>query len=153
VGDSHLTWIGCASWTERAEAEFFRLLNAFMEPLVMAGYGAPALWPTGMIVLETTGARSGRPIRTPLLAAILDRYAVVSTLRGARCHWAHNLRVRPEVRYWLGGRERAGRAHVFAPGERFPLTDGFPPLARMAAEVLLPPATSFGWTFAVISPS
>jgi deazaflavin-dependent oxidoreductase (nitroreductase family) len=142
-----------ASWTARAEADILRLLNAFMEPWIMAGYGAPVFWPTGMIVLETTGARSGRRIRTPLLAAFLDGHAVVATLRGARSQWARNLRVRPEVRYWLAGRARAGRAHVFAPGERRPATEGFPPLARMAAEVLLPPATSFGWTFAVISPS
>lgn len=135
----------------RAEAEFFRTLNAFVEPAILAGCGAPGLLPTGMIVLETTGAKSGRPSRVPLVATVFDGCVFVSTLRGARSQWVKNLRARPEVRYWLGGRARRGRALVFAAGTPPPATDGLPPLARGAADMLLPPATLFGWTFAVIS--
>jgi deazaflavin-dependent oxidoreductase (nitroreductase family) len=142
-----------AAWTEHAETAFFRTLNAFMEPLIMAGYAAPVFWPTGMIVLETTGARSGLPSRAPLLGTIVDGCVFVSTLRGSRCQWVRNLRARPEVRYWLGGREHRGRARLFAPGARLPASDGFPPLARIAADALLPPARLFGWTFAVIGPA
>ncbi len=50
-----------AGGAARGEAEFFRTLNAFVEPVIMAGCGAPGLLPSGMIVLETTGAKSGRP--------------------------------------------------------------------------------------------
>jgi hypothetical protein len=146
VGDPHLTW------SARAEAEFFRTLNAFVEPLLMAGYGAPGFWPTGMIILETASARTGRPSRVPLLATVLDGCAFVSTLRGVRSQWVQNLRARPEVRYWIAGGAHRGRARVFALDTRRPPTDGLPPLARAVADALLPPATLFGWTFAVISP-
>jgi hypothetical protein len=135
------------------EPEIFRTLNAWVEPLVIAGFGAPGFSPTGMIVLETLGARSGRPSRVPLFATILAECVLVSTVRGARSGWARNLRVRPHVRYWLAGREHRGRARVFAPGTPPPDTDDLPPLARIAASVFLPPATLFGWTFAVISPA
>jgi hypothetical protein len=69
-----------AAWTARAEAEFFRTLSAFVEPLIMAGYRSPAFWPTGMIIVETTGAKSGRPRQVPLLATILDVYEWVGVL-------------------------------------------------------------------------
>jgi len=137
----------------RVEAEFFRTLNAFVEPLVMSGCGASPFWPIGLIVLETAGGRSGRPRRVPLVATLFDGCAFVSTLRGARSRWVQDLRVRPEVRYWYGGREHRGRARVFAPGAVPPATGGMPPSARMTADALLPPATLLGWTFAVISPT
>jgi deazaflavin-dependent oxidoreductase (nitroreductase family) len=135
-----------------AEAEFFRTLNAFLEPVVRAGCGAPGLLPTGMIVLETTGRRSGRSRRVPLMATVLDGCVFVSTLRGARSQWVRNLRAHGEVRYWLAGKERRGRARLFAPGAPPPSSGGLPPLARVLTESLLPPATLFGWTFAVIGP-
>jgi deazaflavin-dependent oxidoreductase (nitroreductase family) len=136
----------------RAEAEFFRTLNALVEPAVRAGCGSPGLLPTGMIVLETMGATSGRPRRVPLLATVFDGCVFVSTARGARSQWVKNLRARGEVRYWLGGRVHPARARVFAAGAPLPSTTGLPPLARAVAEGLLPPATAFGWTFAVITP-
>lgn len=142
-----------AEWAARAEAEFFRTLNAFVEPLIMAGCGSPGFWPAGMIVLETTGATSARPSRVPLLATVVDGCAFVSTLRGARSQWVRNLQARPEVRYWAHGRAHRGRAHVVAPGATRPATDGLPPFARIVADALLPPATLFGWTFAVIGPA
>ncbi len=135
-----------------AEAEFFRTLNAFVEPMIMAGCGGPGLLPSGMIVLETTGATSGRARRVPLMATVFDGCVFVSTLRGARSQWVGNLRARREVRYWLGGQARRGRARLFAPGAPPPPTDGLPPFARAVADALLSPATLFGWTFAVISP-
>ena len=134
------------------EAEFFRTLNAFVESVIMTGCGAPGLLPSGMIVLETTGAKSGRPRRVPLMATVIDGCVFVSTLRGARSQWVRNLRARREIRYWLGGQARHGRAWLFAAGAPPPATDGLPPFARAVADALLPPATLFGWTFAVISP-
>ncbi|HEV8440451.1 MAG TPA: nitroreductase/quinone reductase family protein [Methylomirabilota bacterium] len=135
-----------------AETEFFRALNALVEPAVRAGCGSPGLLPTGMIVLETTGVTSGQPRRVPLLATIFDGCVFVSTALGPRARWVKNLTARPEVRYWVGGREQRGRARVFAPGVSPPSTTGLPPFARAVADGLLPPATAFGWTFAVITP-
>jgi hypothetical protein len=134
-------------WTAQVEADFFRALNALVAPLVMAGVGAPGPWPLGMIVLETAGRR-----RLPLLAAMVDGCALVSTWRGGRARWMRDLEARPRVRYWLGAREQRGHARVFAPGACPPATDGLPPLVRAAAHALWP-ATLVGWTFAVIAPA
>jgi deazaflavin-dependent oxidoreductase (nitroreductase family) len=134
----------------RPEVQFFRAVNALVEPAVLAGCGAPGPWPTGLILLETTGARTGLPRRAPLLATVLEGCLFVSTARGPRAQWVKNLQIEPRVRYWLAGREHHGRAVVFAPGMPPPPTDGLPPLARLLADTLLPPATAFGWTFAVI---
>ena len=133
------------------EAEFFRALGALVEPAVRAGCGSPGLVPTGLIVLETTGAKSGQPRRVPLGATVLDGCVFVSTVRGPRSRWVGNLLANPQVRYWLAGREHRGRALLFAPGAPAPATDGLPPLARAVAQGLLAPATAFGWTFAVLT--
>ena len=134
-----------------AEAEFFRTLNALVEPAVRAGCGSPGLLPTGLIVLETTGAKSGQPRRTPVLATVLDGCVFVGTVRGERSLWMKNLRAEPRARCWIAGRPRAGRARIFAPGEPAPDTASLPPVARATADAFLAPATSFGWTFAVIA--
>ncbi|HYB42215.1 MAG TPA: nitroreductase/quinone reductase family protein [Candidatus Methylomirabilis sp.] len=141
-----------AAWLRHTEAAFFRAMNAVLEPAVRAGFGSPGLFPTGMIVLETIGTRSGQPSRVPVMASVLEGCVFVGTLRGARSQWMANLRRRGEARYWVAGRERRGRAIVFAPGAPLPRTDGLPPLARAAADGLLPPALLLGWMFAVISP-
>jgi len=134
----------------RAEVECYRALNAVIERAVRAGCGSPGLFPSGFVVVETVGEKSGRPRRVPLLATLLDGCLFVSTLRGARAQWVRNLRAAPEARYWVGGSVHLGRARLFIPGEPRPDTTGLPPLARFVADVLLPPATAFGWTVAVI---
>jgi hypothetical protein len=58
---------------------------------------------------------------------------------------------RPDVRYWLGGREHRGRARVFAPGAPPPSTEGLPPVARLVADGVVPAAALCGWTVAVIA--
>jgi len=134
------------------ETEFFRALNALIEPAVRAGCSSPGLIPTGLVVVETTGATTGQPRRVPLLATVLDGCVFVSTVRGPRSAWVGNLRAHPEVRYWLAGRERRGRAVLLAPGAHSPDVARLPPLARAVAQGLLAPATAVGWTFAVITP-
>ena len=42
----------------RLEADFFRWLNQFVDPLVRAGVGAPILFPAGAIVIETQGRKA-----------------------------------------------------------------------------------------------
>src|SRR2546422_6990858 len=100
------------------EIAFFRMLNRLIEPRVRAGWGSPRLAPGGLIVLETTGRRTGRRARTPLAATRLHHYVIVSTFRGGRSQWMKNAAQNPEVRYWLGGRPREARAVVLAPGGR-----------------------------------
>ena len=134
------------------EAEFFHALNALIEPTVRAGCGSPGIVPTGLIVVETTGAVSGRPRRVPLLATVLDGCVFVSSVRIPRARWVDNLRAHPDVRYWLAGREHRGRAVVLPSGIARE-TDRLPPLARTVAQGLLIPATALGWAFAVIIPA
>ncbi len=136
----------------RLEADFFRALNVLVEPAVRAGCGSPGLIPTGLILLETIGSKSGIPRRVPVLATAFDGCVFIGTVRGSRSLWIKNLLAEPRVRYWMAGREHRGRARIFAAGVPLPATDGLPPFARATAEGLLPPATLFGWTFAVIAP-
>src|SRR5258708_22577335 len=102
-------------WAREAGAEFFGTLNALVELAVRAGCAAPGLLPTGMVVLETTGAKSGLPRRVPLLATILEGCLFVGTARGDRSQWLRNLRAEPRVRYWLAGRDHRGPALLFPP--------------------------------------
>jgi len=118
------------------EADFFRSLNRFVEPLVRAGLGAPLLTPSGLIVLETTGWRSGRVHRLPVLATIIEDHALVGSVRADRSHWVRNIRESSEVRYWLGGEVREASALVFDAGEGLPeLAKGLPPLVRAIVSV------------------
>jgi deazaflavin-dependent oxidoreductase (nitroreductase family) len=138
--------------TGRMESDFFRALNALMEPAVRAGYGSPGLVPTGLVVLETAGRKSGEPRRVPLVGTLFDGCLFVGTMRGPQSQWMANVRADSRVRYWVLGREYRGRAVVIAPGGPPPATNALPPLARGVVEGLLPSATPFGWSFAVITP-
>lgn len=55
--------------------------TTLVEPLIHAGFGSPRFWPTGLIVLETYGRRSGRTHSIPLLATKFGDLVVVSTMR------------------------------------------------------------------------
>ena len=133
------------------EREFFRRLNAVVEPAVRFGVGSPRLAPAGLIVLESTGFKSGLKRRTPLTAVKLGPYVIVSTVRGERSFWVRNLRKRPRVRYWRGGREHETRAFVLAPGKPFRRPASLPPLMALLAK-RLHGLTRRGWAIAILSP-
>ncbi len=82
--------------------QFFSSLNFWAEPLIRAGLGNPLFWPTGTIVVETTGRKSGRKINVPVLAMRLGEMVVFSTVR-SDSQWLKNIVANPEVRYWLAG--------------------------------------------------
>jgi deazaflavin-dependent oxidoreductase (nitroreductase family) len=122
-----------------------------VEPAVRHGIGSPRLLPAGLVVLESTGFKSGQQRRTPLVALGLGKYLLVATVRGERSFWVKNLRKQPRVRYWRGGREKQARAFVLAPGKAFRRPASLPPLlAELAAR--LNPLTRQGWAFAILSP-
>jgi deazaflavin-dependent oxidoreductase (nitroreductase family) len=133
------------------EREFFRKLNAVVEPAVRFGVGSPRLAPAGLIVLESTGFKSGQKRRTPLTAVKLGPYVIVSTVRGERSFWVKNLRKRPRVRYWRGGREHEARAFVLAPGKPYRRPASLPPLMALLAR-RLHRLTRRGWAIAILSP-
>ena len=97
------------------ESVYYQALNSVLRPLAESGALAPGMLPAGLIVLETTGWRSGRTHRTPVVAFALGDCLLVSTVRGRRSHWVKNLIAQPDVRYWRGGRAQAATAYVAAP--------------------------------------
>ena len=89
----------------------FRALNRIVLPAVKAGVGSP--WPigAGLVVLETTGRKSGQPRQVPLVAARLGSRIAVSTVR-ANSLWVKNLEAEPAASVWIDGRKRDATASV-----------------------------------------
>ena len=135
------------------EAEFFRTLNLLVEPAVRAGCGFPAFGLTGLIALETKGRRTGLPHSIPILATLVGHYLLVGTVRGNRSQWMENVRVNPNVRYWLRGRVHEASTLVFTPGESLPETQSLPPLVRNMATSLHSTVGGLGVSFAILIPA
>lgn len=134
------------------EADFYRTLNAFVEPIVRAGVGSPCLLPTGLIVLETVGRRSGATHRTPLVAMAIGDHVLVGSLRGERSQWIKNVRANADVRYWLRGQVHEGTALVFPSGQPTPDTDQLPSSVRNIAGGLGILAGEAGAPIVILSP-
>lgn len=135
----------------KLEREFFRKLNAVVEPAVRKGVASPRIAPGGLIVLESTGFKSGQIRRTPLLAMRLGKYVFVSTVRGERSFWVKNLQKKPRTRYFRGGREHETKAFVIAPGKRYQRPKSLPPLIGLLTDAFAERAPD-GWAMAVLMP-
>jgi deazaflavin-dependent oxidoreductase (nitroreductase family) len=133
------------------EVEFFRMLNRVVEPVVRAGLGSPRIVPSGFIVLETTGRKTGKKRRSPLAATRFGQYVIVSTFRGDRSQWVHNLAAEPKTRYWLAGKPKEARAFVMHKDKRFRVPKSLPNGMQHVVRFLAP-YTKAGWAFAVLSP-
>ena len=133
------------------EVEFFRMLNRVVEPVVRAGLGSPRIVPSGFIVLETVGRKTGRVRRSPLAATRFGQYVIVATFRGNRSQWVLNLAAQPRTRIWLGGKPRDARAFVMYEGKRFRVPQSLPSGMQKVVRFLAP-YTKAGWAFAVLSP-
>jgi hypothetical protein len=136
---------------QKLEADFFRSLNQFVEPLVRAGLGSPLPWTTGAIVLETRGRKTGRPLSVPLLATLAGDFLLVSTVR-KRSQWVKNLAAKGDVSYWIYGRQRRATAFVFAAGLESPPVTDMPVAAACLAGAILPQSRLFGVSFAILVP-
>ncbi len=137
--------------TRSLEVEFFRMLNRVVEPVIRAGVGSPRIVPSGFIVLETVGRKTGTLRRSPLAATRLGRFVVVATFRGARSQWVRNLAAQPRTRYWLCGKAHDSRAFVMYDGKRFRVPKSLPSGMQKVVRFLAP-YTKAGWAFAVLSP-
>ena len=140
---------GAAAARRSLEVEFFRMLNRVVEPVVRRGFGSPRLAPSGFIVLETVGRKSGELRRSPLAATRIGRHMIVATFRGNRSQWVRNLVAQPLTRYWSRGVAHDARAFVIQEGSRVP---GSLPAALRRVVRFLVPYTRAGWAFAVLSP-
>ena len=134
------------------ETAYFSALNQIVEPAVRLGLGSPGIFPMGLIVLETNGWRTGRQHRTPVLASVIGKHLLVSTVRGKRSHWMKNLSRQPDIQYWSWGRQRPARAVVFASDEASPRLDELPPLLVPLGVQLACLAKTLGWAFALLTP-
>ena len=90
---------------------FFRALNSVVVPAVKRGIGSPLPVGLGLVLVETTGRRSGKPREVPLVGfRVLDRVAV-STVR-SDSQWLQNLEADADGAVWSWGRRRDVRADV-----------------------------------------
>ncbi|MET0988601.1 MAG: nitroreductase family deazaflavin-dependent oxidoreductase [Steroidobacteraceae bacterium] len=133
------------------EVQFFRTLNRVIEPMVRAGLGSPRIVPSGFIVLETRGRKTGRLRRTPLAATRIAQHVFVATFRGDRSQWIQNLAAQPRTRFWLGGKPRDAKAFLIHQDRRFRIPKSLPVAVQVVAR-LMAALTKAGWAFAILSP-
>ena len=103
---------------------FFRVLNKVMVAEFRLGLGPYIGNPyTGYImVLTTTGRRSGLPRRNPVNYAMGDGEVYCLVGFGQRSDWYRNIVADPNVRVWVGAEGWAGRAEVMTdPAEWLPI--------------------------------
>jgi deazaflavin-dependent oxidoreductase (nitroreductase family) len=97
---------------QKLERNLFRALNSVVEPAVRKGILSSKCAPSGLLLLETIGFKSGQKRSTPLLAAHVGDYSFVSTVRAKQSFWIRNLRKQPEVDYYRGGKLKRATALV-----------------------------------------
>jgi hypothetical protein len=129
------------------ESSLFSALNRLVEPGVRAGFGSLWILPVGLIVLETTGRKTGLPQRVPLLAAMIAGHVVVSTVRVQQSQWLRNALEDPDVRFWLRGQELRARAIIVMSGRD--VSEEEDDDARCLIEALRP-AAAFGAAFVIL---
>ena len=96
---------------QQRKTQVFGVLNQIVAPLVRAGYGSPGFLPFGLIMLETTGRKTGRRYHVPVMAKRWGDMLVVGTVRHGS-QWIKNLRANPQLQVWIQGRPQASTAYV-----------------------------------------
>ncbi|GAB2565800.1 nitroreductase/quinone reductase family protein [Nocardia heshunensis] len=94
-------------------------MNAFNESVIEefrangGKVGGPLEGRDNMVVITTTGAKSGRAVTNPLVyVPDTDRIVIIASNGGADKHpaWYHNLRANPELTVELGTETYTGKA-------------------------------------------
>jgi deazaflavin-dependent oxidoreductase (nitroreductase family) len=100
----------------------FRVFNRwFAAPLIRAGGGPLLATPVAgsILLLRTTGSKSGLVREAPLGYAVIDGRVVVVAGYGRGAHWFRNAIANPSVEVLLPGALMAGRAEeITEPGPR-----------------------------------
>ena len=79
-------------------------------PLVKAAANAGIPLP-GVVILETTGRKSGQTRRTPVGKGLVGDTLWIVAEHGARAGYVRNISANPRVRVKVGRRWRTGSAH------------------------------------------
>jgi deazaflavin-dependent oxidoreductase (nitroreductase family) len=84
-----------------------RVFNPLVLGAARAGLPTPSV-----VILETTGRRSGRPRRVPVTRMVQGDSVWIVTEHGRRSAYVHNIEANPRVRVRVGRRWRSGTAQV-----------------------------------------
>jgi deazaflavin-dependent oxidoreductase (nitroreductase family) len=97
---------------DKQRASTFLSARVF-NPLVLAAARAGLPTPS-VVVLETTGRRSGQPRRVPVTRMVEGDTLWIVTEHGRKAGYVRNIEADPRVRVRVGRRWRSGRATVLA---------------------------------------
>jgi deazaflavin-dependent oxidoreductase (nitroreductase family) len=92
-----------------------RLFNRLVLAAARAGLPTPTV-----VILETTGRKSGLPRRVPVTRTVEGDTVWIVTEHGRRAAYVKNIEADPEVRVRIGRRWRAGRAEILGPAASVP---------------------------------
>ena len=103
--------VPCVQFLRELVPSGFRALNRVVLPVVRAGFASPRPVGFGLVVLETTGRRSGVVRPVPVVAFRAGRRVTVSTVR-ADSQWVKNLEADSDAAIWRNGSRRSVTADV-----------------------------------------
>ena len=92
-----------------------RVFNRLVLAAARAGLPTPTV-----VILETTGRRSGLPRQVPVTRMTEGDTVWIVTEHGRRAGYVRNIEADPEVRVRVGRRWRSGRAEILGPAETVP---------------------------------
>jgi len=95
---------------------FWRLIH--FGPRIAYALGLGPLIGRFVLLLTTTGRKSGRPRVTPLVFEQQGETILVASARGAEADWIRNIQANPQVRVRVGRREFQGLAEVTTDAEK-----------------------------------
>src|SRR5215210_6331482 len=84
-----------------------KLVNPLVKAAAERGIPLP-----GLVILETTGRKSGEPRRTPVGDYVQGDTAWIFTEHGRKAGYVRNIQANPRVRVKVGRRWRTGTAEV-----------------------------------------
>ena len=98
------------SRTQRVPRFVWRLMR--QPPRVAYAVGLGPLIGRFILLLTTTGRKSGRPRITPLQYEEIEGVFYVAAARGTRADWIRNIQASPQVGVRVGSRRFRGMAEV-----------------------------------------
>jgi deazaflavin-dependent oxidoreductase (nitroreductase family) len=103
---------------DKRRASTFLSAKVF-NPLVLAAARAGLPTPS-VVILETTGRRSGQPRRVPVTRLLEGDTLWIVTEHGRKAAYVRNIEADPNVRVRVGRRWRSGRAEILGPARSVP---------------------------------